>query len=176
MSGRKAIFLDLYGTLVIDHGVPDRVMRVKFKPGAIKALKRFEDAGYLAFISVCHETIQVPGSDYVKRLQTHVLTEVARHGIDPASIHYTITDMSAQPLAEDALRVLAIQHQLALPSCIVVGDVIKDVKIGRAVGARTALLSSEEDTPAFEDTDWVEPDFLVASLGELADTLIKKRK
>ena len=60
MNVRKAVFIDLYGTLIEDHGVAERVAHIKFKPGAIKALKRIEDAGFLAFVSVCHETIAVP--------------------------------------------------------------------------------------------------------------------
>ncbi len=176
MSGRKAIFLDLFGTLVEDHGVAERVVCVKFKPGAIEALKRFEDAGFIAFVSVCHETIKVPGYDYVKQIQARLLDEVARHKVSPASIHFTGTDIAAKPMTEQALRALAVQQKLSLPKCIIVGDVMKDVKIGSTVGARTALLSSEEDSPAFEDTDWIAPDFVVADLGELVDKVVRKRK
>jgi len=175
MSARKAVFLDLFGTLVEDHGVADKVPRVKFKKGSFEALKRFEDAGFLAFVDVCHQTFKLPGPDYVQQIQGLVLDEGRRHGIDPASIHYFNSNTTTSPVTVRSLRSLAHDHALDLGSCVIVGDLMKDVKLGRDVGARTILLNSADDSPAFENTDWIEPDFVVEDLGEAADKLLRKR-
>jgi len=175
MNARKAVFLDLFGTLVEDHGVADKVPRIRFKQGAIKALKRFEDAGFLAFVGVCHQTFKIPGADYVQQIQGLVLDEVRRHGIDPATIQYVSSDSKATPVTAGTLRGLAHDHHLDLGRCVIVGDLMKDVKLGREVGARTVLLNSSDDSPAFDNTDWIEPDFVVEDLGEAADKLLRRR-
>jgi phosphoglycolate phosphatase-like HAD superfamily hydrolase len=80
-----------------------------------------------------------------------------------------------RPLSVAALKRIARKYGVSLDQCVVAGDVMRDVKLGRDAGAQTVLLSSTADSPGFEDLDWVEPDFVVEDLAEAADYLARSR-
>ena len=174
MKPRKAIFLDLFGTLVEDHGVLDKVAALVFKHGALDALKRFSDKRFLLVISVCHDTTPDPDWDYIEGLQSYLLEQLQEHGVSAGDVHFlNYTRQGAvRKLTAHTLRDVAGDYSLDLSRSCIVGDLMKDVKAGQAVGAKTVLLSSAEDSPAFEDVEWIEPDYIVEDLAEAADVLV----
>lgn len=178
MKARKALFLDLFGTLIEDHGVLDKVNKVVFKKGAVKALLRFTGNKYLVIISICHETMPVPDGEYVLSLQGHILNSLEKHGISREFIHFlSVTRKgTVRKLTAASVKSVAAEHGIDLSRSYIVGDLMKDVKTGQAVGSRTVLLSSAEDSPAFEDIEWVEPDYIVEDLSEAADVLLRRSR
>ncbi len=180
MVTRKAIFLDLFGTLIEDHGVLEKLDEVVFKPGAIEALKRLEKGGFTAFVSICRTGMPIPERTYVEAMQEYIVLELAAQGLERNAIHF-ISHIDKQhidlhPLTADVIRSLQERHELRPSQSVVVGDLMKDVKIGKAVGAATVLLSSADDSPGFVDTEWLEPDYVVEDLAEAADCLVNKRQ
>jgi histidinol phosphatase-like enzyme len=177
MSSRKALFLDLFGTLIEDHGVLESVKEVKFKSGALDAVQRFNKAGYAVIISVCRADMPLPTTDYVSSLQQHIAGVLTTNGLAPDSVHFVSVPESKstrlRPLSSSAVKRLARTYDVPLHQCVVAGDLMRDVKVGRDAGAQTVLLSSTSDSPGFEDVEWIEPDYVVEDLAEAADYLAR---
>jgi histidinol phosphatase-like enzyme len=177
MSTRKALFLDLFGTLIEDHGVLDSVKDVKFKPGALDAVKQFHDARYVVFISVCRADVPLPPIEYVSALQQEIAQMLSANGLASDNVHFVSrTDRKSvrlRPLSPSAVKRLAREYDVAPSQCVVAGDLMRDVKVGRDAGAQTVLLSSTADSPGFEDVDWIEPDYVLEDLAEAAEHLAR---
>jgi len=86
MSKVKAIFLDLFGTLIEDHGYFEDVNDVVFKKGALDFLKKIEDEGYIVFISIFREKEEVPDIKYIESIQNKILNVLVAHGINKDSV------------------------------------------------------------------------------------------
>lgn len=172
----KAVFLDLFGSLIEDHGVFDQADKLKFKHGALQALKEFDAAGYQLFVAVCRTGMPVPEPGFVQAMQQRLRKAVAAAHLSPEKLHFlskvTDSESDVQPLSADRLRAVAAEHGLQLSRCIVAGDLMRDVKVGHAVGARTVLLVSPDDTPGEDDPDWEAPEYLVESLAEAAALIL----
>ncbi len=173
---RKAVFLDLFGSIIEDHGVLEQADKLRFKNGALKALKALDAAGYLLFVSVCRTGQPVPEPGYVEALQQRIRKAAAAAHLPPDKLHFLSkvegAEPDVQPLSAERLLTLAITHDLQLSQCIVAGDLMRDVKVGHAVGAKTVLLSSPDDTPVEDDADWDEPEFVVSDLAEAVDRIM----
>jgi len=173
----KAIFLDLFGSLVEDHGVFDQADKLKFKHGALQALKEFDAGGYQLFVAVCRTGMPVPDPAFVQAIQQRLRKAVAAVHLSPDKLHFVSkvegSEPDVQPLSAQRVRALAAQHGLHLERCVVVGDLMRDVKVGHAVGAKTVLLVSQDDTPGEDDAEWEEPEYLVESLAEAAALILR---
>lgn len=180
MHTRKAVFLDLFGTLLEDHGVLDRLKQIKFKPGVWNAIKRLEKARYLVFLTACRAGVPLPTLHYQEALRARVRDVLAEHGIPPASIHFIVPPGApgepGQSLTPEIIRATAREHQLDLNHSAIVGDLMSDVKVGHELGMRTVLICSPDDAPGFEDQDWCEPHHVVETLQEAAACLLAPRR
>ena len=176
MSKAKAIFLDLFGTLIEDHGFFEEVADVMFKSGALEFLKKVEDEGFLIFISIFREEDDVPNMKYVESIQSKILNVLTTHGINKDSVSFLSHVHSEQPdlhpLTPVFIRTLEKDYKLDLTKSVIIGDLMQDVKIGKTVGAKTILLSSPVDSPWIQDVDWSEPDFMVENLTEAAEKIV----
>ena len=179
MHSRTAVFLDLFGTLLEDHGILDRLKEIKFKPGVWHAIKQLEQAHYLVFLSACRAGVPLPDPKYQQALRAHVCAVLAEHGIPPASIHFIVPPGqpgdAIQPLAPEIIMAAAREHHLDLRHSAIVGDLMCDVQIGHQLGMRTVLICSPDDAPGFEDQDWCEPHHVVATLLEAVECLRNPR-
>lgn len=176
MNNKKAIFLDLFGTLIEDHGQMESIDDIRFKRQSIDALKKLQDKGFIAFISVCRVNMPIPDREYLKKVQNFVKEKLLINDIKENIIHF-ISHVQPQrvelhPLTLDVIRSLKNEYKLNLSGCVLVGDMIKDIKIGKQAGIKTALISSPIDTPLDVDDDWIEPDIIGANLLEVAEQLI----
>jgi len=176
MNKNKAIFLDLFGTLIEDHGYFDEVADVILKSGALEFLKKIETEGFLIFISIFREEDEAPNMEYIESIQDKILNVLTTHGIKKDSVSFLSHVHSDQPdlhpLTPVFIRTFEKDYKLDLSKSVIIGDLMQDVKIGKAVGAKTILLSSPDDSPWIQDVDWLEPDFMVANLIEAADKII----
>jgi len=176
MNKNKAIFLDLFGSLIEDHGFFEEVVDVVFKSGALDFLKKIEAEGYIVFISIFKED-DVPSMKYIESIQNKILNVLETHGINKKSVsflsHVDSEQPDLHPLTPVFIRILEKDYKLDLTKSVIIGDLMQDVKIGKSVGAKTMLLSSPDDSPWVQDIDWLEPDFMVANLIEAADKIKK---
>lgn len=177
MSKKKAVFLDLFGTLIEDHGSFESINDVIFKSGALDFLKIIEYEDFLIFISIFREVDEVPDMKYIESLQDKILNELITHGVDTNSISFLSNIDSEQsdlhPLTPTFIRTLEKDYKLNLSESLIVGDLMQDVKIGKTVNLKTVLLSSPDDSPWVQDVEWLEPDFMVENLIEAADKIAK---
>jgi len=176
MGTQKAIFLDLFGTLIHDHGAMDNVDSIRFKNKSIEAIKKLQEHGYIAFLSVCRIDMPIPERSYLEDVQSYVMEKLLLSGIEDNSIYFVSyvqpQRVELHPLTLDVINSLKNEHNLKLSSCVLVGDIMKDIKVGKKAGVKTALLSSPDDTPMEVDDEWVEPDMIGDNLYEIADKLV----
>ena len=174
MGTHKGLFLDLLGTLVEDHGFLERPGNIVVKPRAVTALKRFVEAGYVIIVSICRPDMPVPTPAQVTNIEEHLRARLAKRGIPVRFLtEHTLDDSDVRMLSAAMIKALVAEHGLAPGKTFVIGDQMCDVKIGKSTGCRTVLLSSADDTPGFENTDWVSPDYIVEDLAEAAEQLLK---
>jgi len=167
MNKNKAIFLDLFGTLIEDHGFFEKAADIIFKKGALEFLKKVEDEGFIIIISIFREGDEVPEMKYIKSIQNKILRVLAKHGVNKKSVsflsHVDSEQPDLHPLTPVFIRTLEKKYKLDISKSIIIGDLMKDVEIGKSIGSITVLLSSPDDTPWIQDVDWLEPDFMVES-------------
>ena len=97
MNNSKAIFLDLFGTLIEDHGFFEKVADINFKKGALEFLKKVQSAGFIIIISIFREDDDVPEMKYIKSLQNKILKVLVEHGLSKNSVHFLSHVDSEQP-------------------------------------------------------------------------------
>jgi len=177
MNKNKAIFLDLFGTLIEDHGFFEKAADIIFKKGALEFLKKVEDEGFIIIISIFREGDEVPEMKYIKSIQNKILRVLAKHGVNKKSVsflsHVDSEQPDLHPLTPVFIRTLEKKYKLDISKSIIIGDLMKDVEIGKSIGSITVLLSSPDDTPWIQDVDWLEPDFMVENLTEAANKIVK---
>ncbi|MCK5851943.1 HAD hydrolase-like protein [bacterium] len=177
MNAQKAIFLDLFGTLIHDHGAMDKIDDIRFKDKSVEALKKFQDHGFIIFLSVCRIDMPIPERSYLKDVQNYVSEKLLLSEIENSSIHFIShvlpQSIELHPITLDAINSLVSEYNLKLSSCVLVGDLMKDIRVGEKAGVKTALLSSPEDSPMEVDDEWVEPDMIGDNLYEIANKLVR---
>jgi len=178
MGTQKAIFLDLFGTLIHDHGEMDKVDNICFKDKSVEALKKLHDYGFIAFLSVCRIDMPIPERSYLEDVQSCVMEKLLLSGIEDSSIHFVSyvqpQHIELHPLTSEVIDSLKDEHKLKLSSCVLVGDLMKDIKAGKKAGVKTALISSPDDTPMEVDDEWVEPDLIGENLFEIANKIVRE--
>lgn len=181
MATRPALFLDLFGTLVEDHDRCEEIDDITFKSSGFDAVCRLQAAGYLIFISVCHAGSPLPDPQYVAELKERVREEFLAHDCavddilflsDAAPPRDNDGDDQNRVLTVPGIEALAERYDLLLDQCIIIGDLMVDVYLGKEFDMTTVLLSSAHDSPGYEAIDWIEPDYLVADLKEVVEPLI----
>lgn len=180
MRTEPAIFLDLFGTLVVDHDRHEEVDKITFKPNVYVAVHALQQAGYLVFISVCHAGSPLPDSVYVTQLKERVLEELRTHKCNTGRIVFLSDSGPASPSVQEGDRVLTVpgmkilaeHYELDLTRCVIIGDLMMDVYLGKELGMTTVLLSSTDDAPGYEQLEWIEPDYLVEGLTDVVTPLV----
>ena len=175
MGTQKAIFLDLFGTLIHDHGAMDKISDIQFKNKSLEALRELLDKDYIIFLSVCKIGMPIPGRSYLEKVQSYVLEKLLSNGFINDSIHF-ISRVEPQrvdlhPITFGVINSLKDEYDLKLSACVMVGDLMKDISVGKRAGVKTALLSSPDDSPIEVDDDWKEPDIIGENLLEITNQL-----
>lgn len=179
MAKRKAVFLDRDGTVIQDMGYGAEVSKLQFLPGAIEAVKRFNQAGYLVVI-VTNQSGVARGLFSEEELEAfnQKLTSLAQerdaridaiyycphHPEGEVPIH-TVDCRCRKPKPGLLLRA-AEQLDIDLGASFAIGDMPRDVEAGRRAGCRTVFIKSETSTDAASD-------FTAASLLEAADIILE---
>jgi D-glycero-D-manno-heptose 1,7-bisphosphate phosphatase len=143
---KRAVFLDRDGTLIVERDYLHRPEDVVFVPGAGKALKRLQDAGFELFILTNQSGV---GRGYftmadVERVHAHLLKELERDKVQIRKI-YVAPEAPDQPSrgrkpSPQFVFDARDEFGLDLAQSHVVGDKLIDLECGWNAGARKSLL------------------------------------
>ena len=143
---RRAVFLDRDGTLIADKDYLSRPEEVVFVPGAGKALKRLQDAGFDLFLLTNQSGV---GRGYftmddVTKVHDHIVAELVREKVHLRKI-YVAPEAPGQPSrgrkpSPQFVFDARDEFGLDLTGCYVVGDKLIDLECGWNAGVRKSLL------------------------------------
>jgi D-glycero-D-manno-heptose 1,7-bisphosphate phosphatase len=180
----KAVLLDRDGTLIRDHPYLADPGLVELERGALAALQRLRQAGYLLVVATNQSGIGrgLYGEREFAAVQARVAELLAAGGVALAGVYHCPhhpTDARgalrvrcdcrkpAPGMLERAVRELG----LARERCVMVGDSLSDVGAGRAAGMATVLVRTGQGArlaahpwPAAGGPDYVADDLLDAAL------------
>jgi D-glycero-D-manno-heptose 1,7-bisphosphate phosphatase len=178
---RPAVFLDRDGTLIRDVNYVGKPEQVELLPGAARALRRLNEAGWPVII-VTNQSGIARGfytvADY-EAVQREVESQLAAHGarIDAAYMCPHLPDITGPCECRKPgtllFRQAAEAHDLDLARSWYVGDRMRDVLPAQALGGRGLLVPGPE-TPS-ED---LQPGQFatVASLDEAATRIMESAR
>jgi D-glycero-D-manno-heptose 1,7-bisphosphate phosphatase len=154
MTVRTAVFFDRDGTLIVDRGYLGRPEGVELCPGAAEAFRRAIDLGHEAIVvsnqsGVARGYFDEAANEAVHRRMVELL------GAEPHAAYYCFhlpqgprpeyaIDCDCRKPRPGLLRRAERERGISLADSVIVGDSIRDLLAGRAVGAATALVLTGE--------------------------------
>lgn len=169
MSRRKAVFLDRDGVLNKSYGFrpPNNPEELVILPGVPEAIRRLNDAGYLAFVVTNQGGV---GLGYTTQAELDAIHEKLAQEVAAGGGKFTeIAACTHKPKEGCACRKpkpglilgLAEKYNIDLAASYMIGDRDMDIQAGRAAGTRTILIKSREKTT--EQADYTCRSLLAAS-------------
>ncbi|BCA80099.1 D-glycero-beta-D-manno-heptose 1,7-bisphosphate 7-phosphatase [Desulfuromonas sp. AOP6] len=149
----RAVFLDRDGTINVEKDYLHRLEDFEFIPGAIEAIQRLKEAGFLLVV-VTNQSGIARGyftEDDVNRLHAHMQHELTQHGtgIDAFYLCPHHPDFGTKTGEGDCdcrkgkpgmLLQAAKDWNIDLSASIMIGDKRADLEAGRAAGCYTVLV------------------------------------
>lgn len=174
----NAIFLDRDG-VIIRKALEGEYIRdwreVEFLPGALEAIADFCRAGYKVILATNQRGVATGKIRFSKLSEIHkMLTEaVAEYGGEICAIYCCTHDLSeccaCRKPNPGMLLQAALEHQLDLAHCWMVGDSASDITAGKRAGCRTALITESD-----ECIHWSEkPDVRAQNLYRAAELILQ---
>ncbi len=183
LQGRKTVFIDRDG--VINRNVDGDYVRTwndfKFLPGVLDALKTLTDNNCDIHIisnqaGVGRGLMSRETLDQIHENMVHIIES---HGGRVAGVHVCTHREEEQcdcrkPKPGLLYQAVGGRHSIFPNGCFVVGDALTDVKVGRAVGAKTFLVLTGrgKDQLRMLNQDTCRPDWIVPSLSEAAARIL----
>jgi len=145
---RNAIFLDRDGTINIEKNYLYRTEDWEWIPGAIEAIKKFKQAGFLLVVVTNQAGIArgLYSSEDVERLHSYVQDELFKIGKVIDAFYYcphhpAFTDLcSCRKPSTEMLRHAATELNINLKTSWMIGDKLIDVEAGKALGVNTLMV------------------------------------
>jgi D,D-heptose 1,7-bisphosphate phosphatase len=178
-----AVFLDRDGTLNHDPGYLGDAEAFRFLPGAINALKRLKDAGYLIFVVSNQSGIARGffGVEELRRIHDRMTAGLREGGVTLDGIYYCPHHPDAQcACRKPSPRMVldaAESYSVDLGRSYFIGDRISDVETGNNAGCRTILVltGAGNEARAALEADRL-PDHVAADLPAAADWILSSDK
>ena len=178
---RKAVFVDRDNTIIEDRAYSADPAGIVPLAGAIEAMRRLQDAGYLLVI-VTNQSGVARGffeEDALRAFNTQLLERLRDEGVTVAGLyycpHYAAGAVARYAISCDCrkpapgmLMQAAEEHGIDLAQSWMIGDKADDVGAGKAAGCRTIRVHTGE-APAADDE---EPDFTAANLADAAELVL----
>jgi D-glycero-D-manno-heptose 1,7-bisphosphate phosphatase len=182
-AGRKAVFLDRDGTIIVDRVYLNDPALVEYLPGAIEGLKTLSKAGYL-FVVVTNQSGVPRGLVQIENLHKihqRIDKDLSEHAVTIAGFYFApyMTD-SDHPLRKPNPGMLvkaAAELNIDLKASWMIGDRMLDVEAGHRAGCRSILVEGREtpETDGFTPPQFVAKDLAAAAAHILsADTGSRK--
>ena len=178
-GSRPAVFLDRDGTINREVHYLSKPEQLELLPGAGEAIRRLNDLG-LPVILVTNQSGVARGylSEETLRCIHELLGKMlAGHGAHLDAIYYCPdlpdSGSSCRKPEIGMLEQAAREHGVDLRRSYVVGDMAKDIEMGRRVGARTVLVLTGYGQEAREK---VRPDHVAGDLAEAVGWIERDRK
>ena len=151
--GRPAVFLDRDGTLVREVGYLRSVRELRLLPGAARAVRRLNDAGFAVIVATNQSGVArgLLTEEALAQIHGALAARLARRGGHLAGIYYC-PHHPAAPLTQYRRRCrcrkpapgmllrAARDLDLDLPRSFAIGDAERDLEAGRRAGCRVVLV------------------------------------
>lgn len=180
---RRAVFLDRDGTVAHEVGYvnhPDRFRLFSFAPRAVRLLNA---AGLHVFVVTNQSGVARGyfGEEVLRDVHERLRSGLARGGAQLDAVYYCphlpaiSGECACRKPRPGMLRSAESEFGIDLARSWVVGDMITDVEMGRAVGARTILVKTGYGLGqlTYQRDRWtVEPDVVCENLLEAAKRIV----
>lgn len=184
----KAIFLDRDGTINVEKHYLYKIEDFEFLPGAIAALKKLQDAGFLLIIITNQSGIArgyYSQEDFFK-LNTWMLEELKRHDVIISDVYYCphLPDARIEKYRKTCecrkpklglFEQAVIEHNIDLGHSFAIGDKLRDCAICESTDCRGFLIGLQEKNEVIEEVKSGKKRNIcyAASLSDCADRIIK---
>ncbi len=173
---RRAVFLDRDGTIVRGVEYLRTPEELELLPNAARAIKRFNEDGYLTII-ITNQSGIARGFFTEERLaevHSRLLGMLSEEGARIDAIYYCphLAEGTVEAYSIDCqcrkpragmLQRAATEHDIDLSTSIMIGDTPADVMAGKAAGCRTVLVQTHGDGFDMpEEPDYTAKDLLAA--------------
>ena len=149
---RPAIFLDRDGTINVEKNYLHRIEDWEWIPGAIKAIREFNRAGYLVIV-ISNQAGIARGfysEEAVLRLHNHVDMMLAKHGARIDAYFFCPhhpqfgeeRNCSCRKPMPGLIRAAQLELGIDLNRSWMIGDKLSDIEAGRAAGVRGILVAT----------------------------------
>jgi len=171
----RAVFLDRDGTIARDVHYCRRPEDFVLFPDAAKVIKLLNDKGFKVIIITNQSGIAHGyfNEETLGEIHNKMIEELGREGARVDGIYYCPhhpDDNCGCRKPKPALILQATRDfNIDLKHSFVVGDLQKDIELGKAVGSRTILIGA---LPV-ADSDGVTPDAIVSDLTAVPDAIFK---
>ncbi len=182
MAKRRAVILDRDG-VINDHqlGYVTSWAQFRFMPGALAALRRLHEAGWLVVVATNQSAVGrgMMTQNDLEEMHARMLAEVQQAGGRIERVftcpHRPEEGCNCRKPKPGLLLEAAREYDLDLSGCYLVGDSWRDIAAGQAVGCTTILVEGVDATRAQEQLEKLErpPDFLVKDLAAAADVILR---
>lgn len=154
---RRAVFLDRDGVVNVDHGYVGRWEDFEFVPGAVDAMRRLHEAGWLLVVVTNQSGIArgyYTEADY-QALTARMCAELAAAGAPLAGVYhcphhpegsvarYAVDCECRKPKPGMILRAVC-DLNISLSDSVLVGDKLSDIEAARSAGVGRAVLVAAE--------------------------------
>ena len=190
MDKGQAVFLDRDGTIIEEVGYIRRIEDLKVLPEAGPAIARLNAAG-LKSIVITNQSGVARGyypESFVDEVHENMQVELARDGAHLDGIYFCphhpegVVEpyrgaCACRKPGIGLLERAALEHNLDLPSCFLVGDKYIDVETGFRAGARSVLVLTGYGNEQYsnERKTWArQPDYIAEDLSRAVDWILKQ--
>ena len=179
---RRAVFLDRDGTIIEDLEYCVDVERLHPLPGAVRALRKLQEVGYLLIVATNQSGVArgLFKEEELREFHRVMLDIFHRQGVRFSDIiycpHYAKGEVAApyavpcdcrKPAPGMLLRA-AEEHGIDLKLSWMVGDRAEDIGAGCAAGCRTIRVLTGPETPEGD----ILPDFTAADISAAAEIIL----
>ncbi len=187
---RRAVFLDRDGTICGEVGYLDSIDLLKILPGVPAAIRRLNDSG-LKVIVITNQSGVARGyftESLLDRIHEKLVQDLAEQSARLDAVYYcphhpegTLAryrcDCDCRKPGIGLLERAAMEHNLDLASCFVVGDKYLDAETGFRAGARSILVLTGygNEQYAHERETWPrQPDYVAPDLAHAVDWVLEQ--
>jgi histidinol-phosphate phosphatase family protein len=156
-KGRRAVFLDRDGTLMVDVGYPKEPRDVSLIPGAARALAALRASGFLLIVVSNQSGVgrKLLTLEQLEQVHQRFVGLLRRRGVEiDAALycpHAPEERCNCRKPSPQMIQAAATEFGLDLARCYMVGDRERDVEAGKSAGCRTVLFAGADAGPTTAD-------------------------